>query len=282
MLLSQIENGFMEPVFLYASYLLYTLYFIICLTGVLFLQRNKTTGEWILGFSPFLLFSGIGFLGLSILLRWIRLKHGPYLGLYEGLLSGLWISGVFYAHLITARKDLRKTGMVGGFFLVLWSTWLLIADKGDTVLPAVYGTWWIVIHILFGKFSYGALFPIFVIALYHLMSTLQRRGEINDTRDFEKLSYRYMTIVFTFATAMMIGGGIWAQMAWGREWSWGTLEIWSLVLWLIYGLYIHLRLTYYNAFKRSWSFYVIFAYALTFYNLFGIPFLSRTIHRGVL
>ncbi len=271
----------MEHLFLFAGYIFYLLYLVACSIGLLVWRRPGAKGEWILGLSPFILFSGLGFHGFSILLRWLRLGHGPYLGLYEGLSSGLWLSGLFYAHLITVRKDLRKTGAVGGFFLVLWFTWVLISDRGDTVLPAVYRTWWLVVHVLSGKLSYGAIFPVFVISLYHLISTMQRNGEAYDTGDLERLAYGYMALAFTFATAMMIGGGIWARMAWGREWSWGSLEIWSLVMWLTYGLYIHLRITY-NSFKKFWSFYGIIVYALTFYNLFGIPFLSRAIHRGVL
>jgi ABC-type transport system involved in cytochrome c biogenesis permease subunit len=81
---------------------------------------------------------------------------------------------------------------------------------------------------------------------------------------------------------MMVSGGIWAQEAWGREWSWDSLEIWALVVWLSYGLYIHLRISY-NAFiKKIWFVYIMFVYFLTFYNLFGIPFYSNIIHKGVI
>ena len=271
----------METFFLFSGYFFYVLYFTICLSSVAIKGYGRITKERIFDCSPFLLVFAIIFHGIAIILRWGRLGHGPYLGQYEGLLSGLWISGLFYVHMIIARKNLRRTGIIGGFFIVLWSTWLIITDRADTILPAVYKTWWIVVHILFGKLSYGALFPVFVLSVYYIISRLGDGGGRDTLHGMEKIAYRYMAMAFTFATAMMVGGGIWAQMAWGRAWTWKALEAWSLVLWLIYGLYIHLRITY-NSFKKIWVYYIIFAYILTFYNLFGVPFLSATIHKGVL
>lgn len=270
----------MEDLFLYAGYILYILYFISQIIALL-LYRQKNIEKS----SIIILVTGICLHGAALAARWIRLGHAPYLGIYEGLLSGLWVSSVFYAHLIIIKPNFRKTGTAGGFFLVLWYTWLMIIDRSDTVLPAIYDTWWLSVHVLSGKISYGALFPVFILALHHIIVSSIKFScshlSILPT-DMEKFAYRYMTMVFTFATAMMISGGIWAQKAWGREWSWESLEVWSLAVWLSYGLYIHMRITYNKTLKKIWGFYVIISYLLTFYNLFGIPFLSEVIHKGVL
>ena len=40
----------------------------------------------------------------------------------------------------------------------------------------------------------------------------------------------------------IITGAIWAERAWGSYWSWDPKETWSLVTWIIYAIYLHLRL----------------------------------------
>ncbi len=264
---------------LFISYILSGLYFGTAFLGFFTNRAKKEAGSLFIEISLYLLMVMVASLGIMIVLRWVRLGHAPYIGQFEGLLSGLWISSLIYTHLIFANRRLRNTGIVGGFFIFLWFSWLMLLNRSDTILPAAYRTWWLVLHVFSGKVSYGLLFPVFVISISYIFN----KGEdAMERRAMETLVYRYMALAFTFATAMMIGGGIWAQKVWGREWMWGSLEIWSLVLWLVYGLYIHLRITYNNVIKRFWSLYGILAYALTFYNLFGIPFLSRTIHKGVL
>ena len=44
-------------------------------------------------------------------------------------------------------------------------------------------------------------------------------------------------------TVMNILGAIWANIAWGRYWSWDPKETAALMTWLIYGAYIHARVT---------------------------------------
>ncbi len=41
----------------------------------------------------------------------------------------------------------------------------------------------------------------------------------------------------------MICGGIWGVLAWGAFFLWDPKVIWSVILWLFYGTFIHVRLT---------------------------------------
>ena len=56
------------------------------------------------------------------------------------------------------------------------------------------------------------------------------------------ISYRAIALGFLFLTLCIITGAIWAKRAWGSYWSWDPKETWSLVTWLIYSIYLHLRL----------------------------------------
>ena len=61
------------------------------------------------------------------------------------------------------------------------------------------------------------------------------------------ISYRSVSLGLLFLTFTIISGAIWAERAWGSYWSWDPKETWSLVTWIIYAVYLHLRL------RRGWQ-----------------------------
>lgn len=63
-------------------------------------------------------------------------------------------------------------------------------------------------------------------------------GEILDN-----LSYRMIGLGFPLLTIGIIAGGVWANEAWGSYWSWDPKETWSLITWLVFAAYLHMRLT---------------------------------------
>jgi ABC-type transport system involved in cytochrome c biogenesis permease subunit len=46
---------------------------------------------------------------------------------------------------------------------------------------------------------------------------------------------------FIMLTLGLLVGSVWAKSAWGDFWVWDPKENWSLVTWLVYGAYLHLR-----------------------------------------
>jgi ABC-type transport system involved in cytochrome c biogenesis permease subunit len=42
-------------------------------------------------------------------------------------------------------------------------------------------------------------------------------------------------------TAAILAGAIWAQLAWGRYWGWDLKEVWALLIWLVYLVFLHAR-----------------------------------------
>ena len=49
-----------------------------------------------------------------------------------------------------------------------------------------------------------------------------------------------------FTVGALFAGAIWAEQAWGSFWSWDPKEVCSLIVWLIYTIYFHVR------FLRGW------------------------------
>jgi ABC-type transport system involved in cytochrome c biogenesis permease subunit len=55
--------------------------------------------------------------------------------------------------------------------------------------------------------------------------------------------FRFIIFGFVAHVVMISSGAIWARDLWGSYWSWDPVETWALLSALIYGLWIHLRVT---------------------------------------
>ena len=66
-------------------------------------------------------------------------------------------------------------------------------------------------------------------------------------KKLDLIAYRSVCLGLLFLTLTILTGAIWAERAWGSYWSWDPKETWSLVTWIIYAVYLHLRL------RRGWK-----------------------------
>ena len=60
--------------------------------------------------------------------------------------------------------------------------------------------------------------------------------------NFDNISYRLVGIGFAFLTIGILSGAVWANEAWGSYWSWDPKETWALITWIIFAIYLHVRL----------------------------------------
>lgn len=223
--------------------------------------------------------------GLSLLVRWVRVGHGPYFSLYESLSSHVWIGLLIFLGLVYRWEKLRAAAAFVLPISFLLMGWVLLSDPEARPLPPTYNTLWLVIHILFAKVFFGSLLVALGLALLFLLresswGTAPLLASLPSQEELDDLSYRFVAFSFVFDTLMIIAGAIWAQEAWGRYWGWNDLEIWSLITWLLLGLYLHLRITF--RFKgRSSAGVLIVVFAVALVTFFGLPFVSETIHQGL-
>ncbi len=100
-------------------------------------------------------------------------------------------------------------------------------------LPPVLKTFWFEAHVVLSFFSY-ALFGI--AGVLGCLFIIRRDGIL------ENLQYKAILIGYLFFSTAMVFGGIWAYLAWGTYWLWTPKELWTVILWLFYTLYLHARL----------------------------------------
>jgi cytochrome c-type biogenesis protein CcsB len=56
-------------------------------------------------------------------------------------------------------------------------------------------------------------------------------------------SYRIIGIGFPLLTLGILSGAVWANEAWGSYWNWDPKETWALITWVIFAIYLHVRIT---------------------------------------
>jgi cytochrome c-type biogenesis protein CcsB len=222
-------------------------------------------------------------------MRWVRLGHGPYLGYFE-LTSAL----TFFTVLLLVGMAWRYPRTSSAGIVIMPVALLLIgaamtAPKGGLDVGPTLASYWLFIHVVFSDLAFGAFVVSFGLAVAYVMRARSPEGpwarklsKLPDQETVDRLSGRFVVAGFLFWGIMIASGAIWANEAWGRYWAWDPIETWSLVVWIIYAVYLHLRLTLgWRGEKIAW--YAIIAMPVAMFCLAGIPFIYKaSIHTGYL
>jgi len=217
--------------------------------------------------------------------RWLRESQGPFLTLYDVLLSNLFSLTLVYLVATSLLPALRTTAIVVVATLVVLGGWALNVTPQAIPLPATYDNPWLWLHVLSGKLFLG----LCMLAAAAASLLLRRRGAAMTSsaaagnRDaLDDAVWLTISLAFVCHSFMLIAGSIWAHSAWGRYWSWDSLETWTFVTWLCIALLLHARVT----FPRmppayGWS-AVIAIFCLAVLTFLGVPFISVAPHKGVM
>ncbi len=124
-------------------------------------------------------------------------------------------------------------------------------DSIRNLMPALRSSW-LGIHVSTVIVAYGAFGVSFVLSIIFLLRDRMKENGFWDTHIPKKealdtISYRCVSLGMMFLTVTIFIGGIWAENAWGSYWSWDPKETWALVTWVIYLVYLHLRI------RRGWN-----------------------------
>ena len=222
---------------------------------------------------------------LSIALRWQQTGNGPFLTLYEVLLSNLFSLGFIFTVIHITVPRARPASLLVLPLLSLLGWWTLDADATPLELPATYNTALLWIHVGVGKIFLGmnmvAVGLAGLIFVRQLKRNLFLTESLSDDEMLDSLAWRFMAVAFVFHSLMLIAGAVWAQDAWGRFWAWDSLETWAFITWLVMALSLHMRVTY-RIPGWTGSLLIFSVFILAFLTFFGVPFTSVGPHKGIL
>jgi ABC-type transport system involved in cytochrome c biogenesis permease subunit len=100
-------------------------------------------------------------------------------------------------------------------------------------------------------------------------------------KELDEVSFRAFAVGIPFLTAGVWMGAFWAQEAWANYWGWDSKENTALITWLVYVLYIHLRML--GGYRGSKAMAVLVGGALSVFMTFQIfgylPDSQKSLHR---
>src|SRR5438094_2950533 len=211
----------------------------------------------------------------------------PWSNQFEAMSYVSWAIILGYV-LLEFRYRIKAIGafVVGIGFIAMGAASLLPYryQTAEPLVPAL-NSYWIYIHVSVTLTSYAA----FAMAgglgvMYLLKERAERHGSRSgifasfpDLETIDELGYKAIMVGFPLLAFGVILGAMWANYAWGGYWSWDPKETWSLIVWLIYGAYIHARMT------RGWegrraAIYSIFGFLMVVFCFWGVNFLLSGLH----
>jgi ABC-type transport system involved in cytochrome c biogenesis permease subunit len=220
----------------------------------------------------------------AIAVRWVREDQGPFLTLYDVLLSNLFSLAFVYLAVYWCVRELRPAAIVVMPLLLLLGVWLVRVPAEAVPLPATYANYWLWLHVISGKFFFGLCLAAAGGATLLIVGTVgdSQPVDVAMTRSTDTAIWRLMSMAFICQSFMLVAGAVWAHSAWGRYWAWDSLEVSALLTWLVLALLLHVRITYKHlALTYLWA-AVVLVFALAFLTFLGVPFVSIAAHKGLM
>ncbi|MCL6471563.1 MAG: cytochrome c biogenesis protein CcsA [Firmicutes bacterium] len=256
----------------------------VCATSLYGIAIAFKRGRLVL---PATLITALGLIphSASLILRWIRLGHGPYLLKYEVWVSDAWIIVAFFLISQLVYPRIRAAGLIVAPVALLVMGAAVTFPDSRGYFPPTFDSLWLVVHVTFAKLSFGSFIIASALAAFYLVKRrLEAAGSAAGFFDrlpplgvMDDLIYRFTIFGFFMLAVMIIAGSFWANKSWGRYWGWDPVETWSLFTWIVYGVYLHLRRTlgWHGQRAAMFSLAAIIFVAVAY---FGIPYLPGTIH----
>lgn len=129
--------------------------------------------------------------------------------------------------------------------------------------------------VIFGTILYVLLR---LILRRPIAAVLQPFAKKANSQHMDEIGYRSVLIGFpVFTLGALIFAMIWAHEAWSRFWGWDPKEVWALITWLFYAVYLHLRLTKgWHGEKSAWL--ALIGFIIIMFNLIAVNLIIAGLH----
>ena len=218
-----------------------------------------------------------------IAIRWSETGISPFISISESLTLGMFMAVLIFLIFQFTTKKVRPLGvliMPVAFVLMGWAG-TLMKGAASTLVPALQSAW-IWVHIIGASTGFSSVLIAAGLGLMYLLKENKSGGiyeKLPDLQSLDNLSYRFVAGGFIMYGLMIVSGAFWANQVKGSYWNWDPVEVWSLISWLIYGIYLHLRITMHWRGKRL-AWYALIAMVVMIVSYWGIPFSVETFHPG--
>lgn len=285
--------------------LIQVLFWAVLTSSVAFLFEAILRQHWLRWVG--LLGMGVGLVGAvaSMIIRYLYAGYPPLSNLFESLIFMIAGILVIFAVLQVTLKP-RFLGVAAAPLVTLLIGFASILPahlkNAHPLMPALQ-SYWLKIHVSLMMLSYSAFMLAFTAAIVYLVLYYTKGRKPADPSGgsedgmlalegglalgegkvasqllfFDDLVYRLILFGFPVLAFGIITGGVWANHAWGTYWSWDPKETWSLITWLVYAGYLHVRFTKdWRGARASWMAIVGFISVMVTY--LGVNYLAQGLH----
>lgn len=234
--------------------------------------------------------------GSALLLRWYEsyllmggdIGHAPVSNLYEVFILLFCVICVIYLNL-ESRHNARG---LGAFVLpivaagIFFSIWLESIGQSDIkpLVPALQ-SYWMKIHVPLNFVGYGSFAVACAAGMAWLFrNRLEQSGSQSrllsvfpTLKQLDNLAYKSVAIGFPAFTLATILGAAWAAEAWGGYWSWDPKETWALIVWLVYGAYLHARFSH-GLQGKTLAWWAVLGFVVTIFCFVGVNMYLSGLH----
>lgn len=211
---------------------------------------------------------------LLLALRWYVSGHLPMSNGYETMQFMAW------ATLIVTLVMQKRFLPVKQFGPLLSSFALLVAMITDgnpqiTQLMPVLQSPLLSVHVMVIMFSYALFGLTALIGLQGLIAHHRKQEEKE-----QQLAALSQFLLYPAMALIAIGifiGAIWANVSWGRYWSWDSKETWALITMLIYSVPLHADIKWLRK-AQHMHIYMLLAFLSVLMTYFGVNYFLSGMH----
>lgn len=274
----------MEELLFHVAFYAYTI------ATALYLGYAFTKRESLAAVARWALFLALVVHVASLGARTIEARRLPQHGWYVPW-SNWYESFSFFAVVIAVEYLIlqyrRHLPILGAFVVPLvWASLLVAINSpfGRAIpnLPPALQSYWMAIHVPVMFVAYGAFANAFAIGLAYVMQERQIKSRkpthlafrLPPLDELDNLIYRVIWWAFPVLTLGILLGARWAYDAWGRYWGWDAKETWALITWLVYLIYLHMRIVV-GWRGRKTAYLSLAGFAVVLFTYIGVNYLSE-------
>lgn len=244
-----------------------------CLSMVCYFIFFMFRREKLSNYGSILVKAGVIFHTIALTTRAVEASRLPLANQYEFATSFAWGIAVTFVGFEWKYKFKALGTFVTPLLLLVAFYAALQSRDIRPLMPALQSNW-ITIHVSTAIFSYGAFaIACGVSIMYLIRDKLSQDAFISNHMPslemLDLISYRAIALGFIMLTVVIISGAIWADKAWGRYWQWDPKETWSFITWVIYSIYLHVRLSKgWKDKKAAW--FAVLGFAAILFTYIGV------------
>lgn len=241
------------------------------MVGLIFKKARIAKAAWLLTSVSTLV------LACYLVMRGVAAGRLPLANQFEFATAFAWgIAGMTVFLHVKMKLDWLGAFSVPAVFLMLSYSALLPRDI-TALMPALKSAWF-GLHIASAVISYASFAVASFTGLRYLVDLKHgRKAEEAAMKQLDYLTYRMIALGFLFLTVVILSGCIWAEQAWSSFWSWDPKETWALITWIIYAIYLHLRINKRMA-GRKMAVFAVASLVFVIFTFIGVNQLLPGLH----